>query len=101
MNINDLIKEAQRELRMRERVYPKWVASEKMKPQTADRQLAAQKEIVRCLTQQRDIFEETNRDNKATLYKEFVSDWKAPPPKVEQPRLFDDEEKRSHYHHEE
>lgn len=97
MNITDLIKEAERELRMREGVYPKWVESGKLRPETADRQLAAQKGIVRCLSQQRDIFEETNRDNKATLYREFAADWKARPPKVEQQALFE-EPKNSAYH---
>lgn len=38
-----------REIGMRERVYPRWVATEKMKPQKADDEIAAMRAVLATL----------------------------------------------------
>lgn len=40
---------AEREVRMRERVYPRWVAGGKMKPEKAEREIAGMKRIAEIL----------------------------------------------------
>lgn len=47
--IEDLIKEAERELKMRESVYPRWVQYGKIKEETAQKRIELQKEIVNKL----------------------------------------------------
>ena len=44
--IEDLVKEAKRELSLRKRVYPGWCASGKLNRSQADRQIALQEAIV-------------------------------------------------------
>lgn len=48
--LEDQIKCAEREVRMRERVYPRWVDQHKMTQANADREIATMKAIVRTLT---------------------------------------------------
>jgi hypothetical protein len=47
--ITEQIRCAKRELAMRERVYPKWVETGRMKREEADRELAAMQAIVATL----------------------------------------------------
>ena len=49
MNIADQIKCVEREIGMRERVYPNWVKSGKMKPETAERETGAMKAVLETL----------------------------------------------------
>lgn len=53
MTIDDLIACAERELKMRRRVYPKWVAIRRMKQEEADHELAAMSAIIANLKAQR------------------------------------------------
>ena len=39
--LEDQIKEVEREIRMRARLYPEWVEKKRLKPETADHKLAA------------------------------------------------------------
>jgi hypothetical protein len=48
----DQIKCARRELAMRKGVYPKWVTAGRMKPEAADRELAAMEAIVTSLEEE-------------------------------------------------
>lgn len=54
MTIDDQIKEAKRELAMRELLYPKWIAAGRLKPDVASRQIELMRGIVvtlqRCMT---------------------------------------------------
>lgn len=95
MNINELIKEAERELHMRERVYPKWVELGKLNGATADRQLARQREIVEVLDATRNMLTATDRTDRKAWYDRLM-DYKPKPPAQEQQALFD-EPKRSIY----
>lgn len=45
----DLARCAEREARMRERVYPRWVAAGRMSQAKADQEIAMMREIVRVL----------------------------------------------------
>jgi hypothetical protein len=47
--ITELLRSAERELAMRERVYPKWIDAGKMKQADADRELRAMRQIVDLL----------------------------------------------------
>jgi hypothetical protein len=49
ISIPDQIKAAKRELAMRKNVYPKWVASGRMKQATADHEIAAMTAIIATL----------------------------------------------------
>lgn len=61
VSIDDQIKCVRRELAMRKTVYPKWTASGKMKPEAAERELAAMQAVHDTLTslklKQSDLFE--------------------------------------------
>jgi hypothetical protein len=46
LTIDELLRAAERELSMRERVYPKWVATERMPQSQADYELQAMRQIV-------------------------------------------------------
>jgi len=47
--VSELLRAAERELAMRERVYPKWIAAGKMKQADADRELRAMRQIADLL----------------------------------------------------
>lgn len=47
--IDDLVRAAERELAMRERVYPKWVADKRMTQAAADHEIRAMRQIVDTL----------------------------------------------------
>lgn len=49
MTIDDMIKCAEREVGMRERVYPRWVEAKKMSQAKADSEMATMKAIVEFL----------------------------------------------------
>lgn len=49
MTIDDMIKCAEREVGMRERVYPRWVEAKKMSQAKADSEIATMKAIVEFL----------------------------------------------------
>lgn len=49
---DDMLKEAKRELRMRERVYPRYVSTNKIGQKEADWQLHCQRAIVKVLEEQ-------------------------------------------------
>jgi hypothetical protein len=50
VNLNDLLGCARRELELRQRVYPKWVAKGTMKEAKAEQEIALQRTIVEFLT---------------------------------------------------
>ena len=54
MTIDDMIKCAEREVGMRERVYPRWVEAKKMSQAKADSEIATMKAIVEFLKQHKD-----------------------------------------------
>lgn len=54
INIDDMIKCAEREVGMRERVYPRWVEAKKMSQTKADSEIATMKAIVEFLKQHKD-----------------------------------------------
>ena len=45
----EMVKEAEREVVLRKRVYPRWIASKKMKPATAERQIQVMEAIAATL----------------------------------------------------
>ena len=49
ITINDLVKEARRELGLRERIYPKWIEQERLDAETAYLRIALQRSIVKAL----------------------------------------------------
>lgn len=49
VTIEDQVKCVEREISMRERVYPRWVADKKLTQATADRELAGMKAVLRTL----------------------------------------------------
>ena len=49
---DDMLKEARRELAMRERVYPRWVSAGTMSQKAADWQTHCQRAIVKVLEEQ-------------------------------------------------
>ena len=49
VTLEDAYKEAQRELRLRKNVYPRWIARENLSPETAAHRLACQELICRTL----------------------------------------------------
>lgn len=50
VTIEDQVKCVEREISMREGAYPRFIAAHKMTQQTADREIAAMKAILRTLT---------------------------------------------------
>jgi hypothetical protein len=55
ISLEDQIKCVQREIGMRERVYPRWVANGKMSPQKADHELEAMQAVLATLQSMRDL----------------------------------------------
>jgi hypothetical protein len=55
MSIADQLTCAKRELAMRRNAYPKWIASGRMKPATADHEIAAMEAIVATLQKLQDL----------------------------------------------
>lgn len=49
MTLGDMIEEANRELKMRERLYPRWIAEGRLREETAHRQMEAMKSILSTL----------------------------------------------------
>ena len=103
MNIEDLIKEAKRELHMRENVYPKWVDSGRLSATAAERQLKAQQFIVSCLMNLRDMLVEQDRETRKGLYKSIAGLYTPAPstPAPEQGSLFNDKPKPSTHYNDE
>lgn len=95
MKIDALIKEAEREVRMRESVYPKWVDSGRMAAATAEQQLAAQKLIVILLEETQTVLTEPDRDKRIAAYRQLMR-WKPTPPSVAQPELFGAQKKNQY-----
>lgn len=95
MTIEDLIKEAKREVKMRESVYPKWVDSGRLAAKTAERQLAAQQETVKVLETVHDMLRHKEREAKLVAYR-YLETLKPRPPKVEQPEFFPDETRKGY-----
>ncbi len=53
-SLEELIEEAERELKMREKVYPRWIQYGKINEKTAERRLNRQKGIVNILKKLKD-----------------------------------------------
>jgi hypothetical protein len=49
VTLEDQVKCVEREISMRERVYPRWVADKKLTQSTADRELNAMRAVLRTL----------------------------------------------------
>jgi hypothetical protein len=49
VNLEEQIAEVRRELALRERVYPRWVAAGQLTKQTADRRLTVMRAVLRTL----------------------------------------------------
>ncbi len=65
IDLNHKISELKRELRMREHLYPRWVASAKLKKEDADRRIAVLRTILTDykdqIPKQNDLFEAENK----------------------------------------
>jgi signal recognition particle subunit SEC65 len=59
--IHELAAEAEREVKMRERVYPRWVAAGRMKPAEAERKTEMMREIAARLRAQANTEETAGR----------------------------------------
>lgn len=46
---NEMVECVKREVKMRERVYPRWIAAGKMKQENADREIATMKKVLEFL----------------------------------------------------
>lgn len=54
VDILEQIASVERELRMRDRVYPRWVENGKMSPQKAKHEIACMEAVLRTLMRERD-----------------------------------------------
>lgn len=88
MNIECILNEATRELKMREKLYPRWLAAGKMTQEAHDRQLKLQRGIVEYLQLSHSMLSTTDREEKIRKFKK-IEKWKSPAPVVPRPRQED------------